>query len=424
MLVFNQSLLLKDLGYNLTTFAYNQSLNMKLHPSLIIGVETCLERTFLDNRKVDKVLAELFKQNSKWGARDRGFIAENAYDIVRWWRKIKYSLGIDGIDVDKNKIKQITQIWLAINNKTPKTEESSHKAVSVFKSEALPEAIKYSLPQWLYDLGLKQMGNHEWSQVLEVINDPAPVFLRANTEKNNRTDLKTELQSNGVETKEVEGSTVALQLEKRQNVFTTQAFKDGLFEVQDPGSQKIVDYLEVGPGMRVIDACAGAGGKSLYISNLMQNKGHIIALDVEQWKLDELKRRARRNSAHNIETKLIVAKTIKRLRNTADRVLLDVPCSGLGTIRRNPDAKWKLSEKFINEVARLQSSILRDYAKMVKVGGIVVYATCSILPMENEEQVEQFLKENPNFSLSKQDKTNTAFTGFDGFYMAQLVRNS
>lgn len=155
--------------------------------------------------------------------------------------------------------------------------------------------------------------------------------------------------------------------------------------------------------MRVIDACAGGGGKTLHLAALMQGKGTVIAMDVYARKLEELKRRARRAGASNIETRTIEgSKTIKRLEGKADRLLLDVPCSGLGTLRRNPDAKWKLSPEFLDEVTALQHEILSSYCRMVRVGGRLVYSTCSVLPRENERQVERFLSENPGFRLLEQ----------------------
>lgn len=174
--------------------------------------------------------------------------------------------------------------------------------------------------------------------------------------------------------------------------------------------------------MRIIDACAGGGGKTLHLAACMKNQGRIVALDTVDWKLSELKKRARRAGAHIIETRVIDSgKTIKRLAATADRVLLDVPCSGLGVLRRNPDTKWKLSPNSIDEVAATQQQILSQYSTMVKPGGYLVYATCSILPQENEQQVKNFLDRNPSFELDAQ-KNVWPSAGFDGFYMARIKR--
>ena len=176
--------------------------------------------------------------------------------------------------------------------------------------------------------------------------------------------------------------------------------------------------------MRVIDACAGGGGKTLHLAALMQNKGRIIALDIEAWKLDELKKRARRAGASDtIETRVIESsKVIKRLENSADRLLLDVPCSGLGVLKRNPDAKWKLSPEFIEKVKITQQEILTSYSSMLKPQGVMVYSTCSILASENEKQVEKFMELNPGkFEIQQQDMLWPS-EGFDGFFMCRLKK--
>jgi 16S rRNA (cytosine967-C5)-methyltransferase len=201
-------------------------------------------------------------------------------------------------------------------------------------------------------------------------------------------------------------------------------FKKGWFEVQDGSSQQVAPYLEIEPGQRVIDACAGAGGKSLHVADLLQNRGKVISLDIHQWKLDQLKLRARRNSYSNIELKRIEgSKTIKRLKDTADRLLLDVPCSGLGVLRRNPDTKWKLTESAIADMIKLQRTLLQDYSVMVKKGGLLLYSTCSLLPSENQEQVQQFLQNNDHFHLRKQRFLYPTRPGYDGFYMALLEKS-
>jgi 16S rRNA (cytosine967-C5)-methyltransferase len=183
--------------------------------------------------------------------------------------------------------------------------------------------------------------------------------------------------------------------------------------------------LDPKPGERVIDACAGAGGKSLHLAALMKNKGKILSLDIHERKLEELRKRASRAGADIIETRTIdSSKVIKRLEETADRLLLDVPCSGLGVLRRNPDSKWKLSDEEIEKLRALQSQILESYSKMVKPGGRMVYATCSILPSENERQVEEFLKNaGGTFELLEERKFAPGKDGFDGFYAASLQKN-
>ena len=178
--------------------------------------------------------------------------------------------------------------------------------------------------------------------------------------------------------------------------------------------------------MRIVDTCAGAGGKSLQLAAIMENKGQIIALDIFSNKLKELKRRAKRAGAHNIETRLIDNnKVIKKLHNSADRVLIDAPCSGLGVLSRNPDAKWKLQPEFIKTIQETQADLLDRYSKIMKDDGKMVYATCSILPSENQKQVQAFLQREAgkDFKLVKEKIVLANESGYDGFYMAQLEKS-
>ncbi len=194
--------------------------------------------------------------------------------------------------------------------------------------------------------------------------------------------------------------------------------------MQDASSQLVGAALDVQPGMRVVDACAGAGGKTLHLAALMKNKGQIIAMDTEAWKLDNLKKRATRAGITIIEPRLIESsKTIKRLHNSADRLLLDVPCSGLGVLRRNPDAKWKLTHEFISTIKKTQQEILEGYSPIIKKDGVLIYSTCSILPSENTGQVNTFLKASENqFVLQEEKKVFPSESGFDGFYIAKIKR--
>jgi 16S rRNA (cytosine967-C5)-methyltransferase len=210
---------------------------------------------------------------------------------------------------------------------------------------------------------------------------------------------------------------------ERVNVFKTEVFKLGFFEVQDASSQLVAAYLDVKPGMRVIDTCAGAGGKSLHLAAIMENKGQIIATDIYESKLRKLKIRTRRAGVFNITTKEIDSpKVMKKMKGTADRVLIDAPCSGIGVLRRNPDSKWKLEPEFVENIIKTQAEILENYSQLVKVGGKLVYATCSIFPSENEKQVLGFLKNHPEFEFEKEHKVSPAKSGFDGFYMALMKR--
>jgi 16S rRNA (cytosine967-C5)-methyltransferase len=393
---------------------------MKLYVNLARAVIEALKLIFDEHKYADKVIEKVLKQNPKWGARDRRFIAETTYDIVRWFRFLENITEAQPGDYWK-----LLGGWCVLNQ-IPLPDWHEFKEIS--EKRILERNIKMksirrfreSIPDWLDDLGEKELGGR-WEKELNSLNEEAHVVLRANTLKISSRDLFHELHQTDVETDFIPQFPDALVLVERQNIFRHPTFKDGLFEVQDAASQLIAPFLKVDPGMRVIDACAGAGGKTLHLAALMKNKGRIIALDVEGWKLEELQKRARRAGVSNLETRVIESsKTIKRLENSADRLLLDVPCSGLGVLKRNPDAKWKLSPEFINEVKELQQHILQDYGTMLKKDGLMVYSTCSVLPSENEKQVENFLAKNSDSFELVEQKHSWPSDGFDGFYMALL----
>ena len=393
---------------------------MKLFKNLVDAVTSCLKQIMLEDRYSDKVLERIFKQNPQWGSRDRRFIAESVYDITRHYRYLSFIAGTE------KSFNLILAAYLHEKN-IPLPEWSDFQSINTQlfdakKAEVKNKAIELSYPDWLWSLCEQELGKEVWEKEAAILNEQAKVVLRVNSLKIKRGELQQKLLESAIETETIKDFKDALVLKKRQNVFSSPLFKEGYFEVQDAGSQLISEFLNPEPGQKVIDACAGGGGKSLHLAALMQNKGKIVAMDVEQWKLDNLKKRAKRAGAFNIETRLIEGtKTIKALENSADGVLLDVPCSGLGVIKRNPDTKWKLTQEVIEKTKELQYTILKDYSKMVKPGGQLVYSTCSILPGENSGQVNRFLEENGDFELIR-EKSLLPSEGFDGFYMALLKK--
>ncbi|MCW5909921.1 MAG: RsmB/NOP family class I SAM-dependent RNA methyltransferase [Cyclobacteriaceae bacterium] len=397
---------------------------MKIYRNLAAAVVDALGEIFLNKKYADKVIEKVLKSNPKWGARDRRFIAETTYDIVRWHRLFKTVA--PAADDDFWKLLGVWCTWkqAELPAWTEFQNLNRKKILAAFDEVKSDRKTRESIPDWLDELGAAELGPL-WDTELAALNTEAPVVLRANTLKISREALQQQLADDSVESKAPRDFPDALILKQRQNIFGRPQFKDGLFEVQDAGSQLIAPFLQAEPGHRVIDACAGGGGKTLHLAALMKNKGRIIAMDTEGWKLEELKKRARRAGAANIETRIIESsKTIKRLESSADRLLLDVPCSGLGVLKRNPDAKWKLSLDFVNRVKELQQQVLTDYSAMVKPGGLLVYSTCSLLPSENEKQVERFLNaQNNSFELLDQ-KSIRPSAGFDGFYMALLKRKA
>jgi 16S rRNA (cytosine967-C5)-methyltransferase len=394
---------------------------MKLHNNTIRGVHQALEAIFEQGQYADKVIERTLKSNPKWGAKDRSFIAETTYEMVRWWRLVNY------LSPSKDYWDLFGTYWLMQGHELPEWDEFARlqpeKIKSKYESITDPGLLE-SIPEWLQTLGSKELGD-KWEAEIHALNEEAEVVLRVNTLKTTRERLKNLLEADGIRSYLVKGYPDALVLEERQNVFRHPSFKEGLFEVQDASSQLVAAALQVEPGMRVIDACAGAGGKSLHLAALMGNKGKVISMDVEDWKLQQAKLRARRNGVSIFEPKVIEgSKTIKRLKESADRLLLDVPCSGLGVLRRNPDTKWKLSAESIAKVQATQQEILQSYPSMLKKGGQLVYATCSILPSENEEQIKKFLasEAGKDFELLEDRKVLAQESGFDGFYIARLLK--
>ena len=394
---------------------------MKLHNNTIRGVHQALEAIFEEGHYADKVIERTLKSNHKWGAKDRSFIAETTYEMVRWWRLVNF------LSPSKDPWDLFGTYWLMQGQELPEWDEFARlqpeKIKSKYESITDPGLLE-SIPDWLQTLGSKELWE-KWEAEIHALNEEAEVVLRVNTLKTTRERLKNLLQADGIGTYLVKGYPDALVLDARQNVFRHPSFKEGLFEVQDASSQLVAAALQVEPGMRVIDACAGAGGKSLHLAALMGNKGKVISMDVEEWKLQQAKLRARRNGVSIFEPKVIEgSKTIKRLKESADRVLLDVPCSGIGVLRRNPDTKWKLSPESIQKVQETQQEILQSYPSMLKKGGQLVYATCSILPSENEEQVRKFLasEAGKDFELLEDRKVLAQESGFDGFYIARLLK--
>ena len=393
---------------------------MKLFVNLARAVISSLEMIFEQNKYADKVIEKVLKQNPKWGARDRRFIAETTYDIVRWYRFLQ-----NITEAEENDYWKLLGGWCVLHQvQLPAWEEfKGLNEKRILERNIKMKSIRRfreSIPDWLDTLGEQELGKR-WEKELHALNEEAAVVLRANTLKISAKDLQYSLRESEVETDYLRDFPDALVLTERQNIFRHPAFKEGMFEVQDAASQFIAPFLRVSPGMRVIDACAGAGGKTLHLAAIMKNKGRIIAMDVEAFKLEELQKRAKRAGVNNLEIRQIESsKTIKRLENSADRLLLDVPCSGLGVLKRNPDAKWKLSGEFIENVKELQQHILQDYCNMLKKDGLMVYSTCSVLPSENEQQVDKFLERNgEKFELIDQ-KHSWPTDGFDGFYMALL----
>lgn len=404
---------------------------MRLHRNLCFATVDGLLQIFNEGMYADKVVQMLLKRDKRWGSRDRGFVAETTYDIVRW-KRLYAEIAEVKEPFSRDDIWRLFAVWATLKGiKLPDWKyfegTPTRKIKGRFDEFSKIRKIKESFPDWMDALAAKELGDTIWNKEALALNQQADVILRVNTLKTTKEKLQAELFDLDIETEAIKGYSSALKLAIRGNVFITDAFKKGFFEVQDASSQLVAEFLDVKSGMKVVDTCAGAGGKTLHIAALMENKGQVIAMDIYENKLKELKRRAKRAGAHNIEMRVIDStKPIKKLYDKADRVLIDAPCSGLGVLRRNPDAKWKLQPEFIEKIKNTQAKILSSYSKMVKPGGQLVYATCSILPSENQEQINSFLasENGKNFTFIKDKKILSHETGFDGFYMAMLEKKA
>lgn len=402
---------------------------MRLHRNLCFATIDGLMKIFNEGEYADKVIQQLLKRDKRWGSRDRAFVAETTYDIVRW-KRLYAEIAEVKEPFDRDNLWRMFAVWSTLKGiSLPdwKYFESTPTRKIKGRFDELSKIRKFSesIPDWIDELGVQELGESKWTKEIHALNQQADVILRVNTLKTNKEKLQAELFDLDIETEFIKGYPNALKLKERANVFQTEAFKNGFFEVQDASSQLVAEFLNVKPGMRVVDTCAGAGGKTLHLASLMENKGQIIALDIYANKLQELKRRAKRDGAHNIEPRHIDStKVIKKLYDKADRVLIDAPCSGLGVLRRNPDAKWKLEAEFLDKIKLTQQEILQQYSRMVKSGGQLVYATCSVLPSENQDQVKTFLASDlgKDFKFIEDKKILAHESGFDGFYMALLEK--
>lgn len=392
-----------------------------MHRNLVAGVLEALEWSFGKDLYADKVLEQLFRQRKQWGKRDRAFVAEHTYTIVRNWRLL-WSLMEEEPKLKRKSLWRLFHVyalWRGIS--LPEWDDFSNETPPLLDQiPHWPLAVRESYPDWLAERAFQEIGD-TWESLAAEMNREAALVLRTNTLRTHREDLIRALEKEGLAPRALPWNEVGILLDQRVATQRLDIFQKGWFEVQDGGSQKIAPLLDAQNGMTVIDACAGAGGKSLHLAALMENSGSIVSMDVEARKLSELEKRAKRQGVDIIQTQLVNAGALHDLKNTADRLLLDVPCSGTGVIKRKPDTKWKLKPEYLQNVQQTQAEILRSYSSMLKSGGKMVYATCSILPSENQWQVQSFLEEASDFRLIHQESIAPTH-GSDGYFMALLEK--
>jgi 16S rRNA (cytosine967-C5)-methyltransferase len=380
---------------------------MKIFKPIKDGAIKALDEIFNQDQHAEKIVEQYLKFNKKWGSRDRKQFAELTYNVVRWARLLAE------VSESKN-VEKWVELYLERGEDLITNRDQLKLDVTTQESfsDEFVEILKGDSPQ-------------TWQKLLKQMNVTAAIYLRVNTLKTTTQELIHQLKKEEVDVFEVDKNVV--RLKERKNVFVTDAYKKGMFEVQDWGSQKISEFVAKATslnGVKVIDACAGAGGKSLHLAAFMKNKGKIISMDIHEWKLNELKKRAARAGVDIIETRPIDGtKAIKRLEESADILLLDVPCTGTGVIRRKPDTKWKFSKGQLVTCLSIQEEILNTYPKMLKKGGLLVYATCSLFKSENAEQVQRFLERfDGQFFLEEEMHVSPTEIDCDGFYAARIIK--
>jgi len=401
---------------------------MKLHRNIALGIVAGLESSLFEKRPATEVIKKLLKSNRGWGSRDRRIIAQVFYDVIRQKRLFQ---ALAGTENSNNDLWSLVACWTVLNNFTlPDWEEFKAVNTDSIKSKVSvliqQRKYKYSIPDWLDKMGMAAFGEAAWEKEIASLNTPAAMIVRVNTLKTSVEKLKDTLKKKyQIITHNIPDYPNALIFEKKQSLQDIKEYREGFFEVQDANSQKVAPWLKAQSGKYYIDACAGAGGKSLHLANLTADNAQILALDIYPAKLDELRKRCYRNGIQSVQTASVENETVLNgIEKMADGILIDAPCSGLGVLKRNPDAKWNITPERLEKILEVQKNILQTYAPMVKKRGTLVYATCSILPLENQLQVSHFLGSELGdlFELEKEHTYFSHETGFDGFYCARMIR--
>ena len=414
-------------------------------------------------RPADDVAADYFRRRRYIGAKDRAQISGHLYTVLRhraaldWWIE-RVGAGSAAADARRRVFAALllAEAWPKENIiaacdgdrfRPPPLTAGEHRLVAALSGRslhhpAMPRAVANDVPQWLLP-HLERVFDEDLAREMAALNASAPIDLRVNLLKADRDRAWQALAAEGIAVVPTALSPVGLRLAKRAPLSRLAAFRDGLVEVQDEGSQIAALLADARPGMRVVDFCAGAGGKTLALAAGMANRGKLVACDVSAWRLERAARRLRRAGVDNAERRLLSGERdpwVKRHARSFDRVFVDAPCLGIGTWRRNPDAKWRSRPADLAELVPRQQAILQSAARLVKPGGRLVYATCSLLREENEAQAEAFLAAAPDFALypaarawqeaiggaspggGEYLRLTPARHGTDGFFVAQFER--
>jgi 16S rRNA (cytosine967-C5)-methyltransferase len=436
--------------------------------SLLGHTQELLGNIRVSSKPADSLMDAFFRSHKYLGSHDRKFVAESVYGTLRHLRRCEFILqraigqefqilrkkdgflllavtylvavdqrpltSADVVSKDSSPAFQrgVEALLKNLSNKYPIAEDNVIERIG----------IEYSYPSWIVQRLFAEFGREETEKICQSLNEPAPLTLRVNTLKTTVELCQEVLNKEDVQCTRTALSQYGLQITQRVNVFSLKSFQDGYFEMQDEGSQILPLLIDPKPTSKILDACAGAGGKTLGFAAIMKNRGEIFATDTNGYRLKELKKRSRRAGAFNIRPLEVatVGDLPDKFKDYFDVVFVDAPCSGLGTIRRNPGMKWTVTEETVNEVSKKQSGILRQCASLVKPGGRLVYATCTLIKQENEDVVNQFVAEFQQFNLvlpepmlaklGVKQATSGNFIkllphvhGTDGFFCATMVKS-
>ncbi len=374
-------------------------------PALFAHAEAVLGQLLSFEHPADAVVSRYFREHRNLGHADRAFVAETVFAVLRRGRSIEARCA--GQLSDRHRLLACLAVVRGWSQRElapvlKASEEAWLATVKAMSDDTLPPAVRCDLPDWLYARLEGQYGADEVVPLAAAINQSAPLDLRVNTLKMTRETLLEKLAAAGIPAAAGGLSPLAVRLRDKPALAKHPLFLEGAFEVQDEGSQLLGFLLEPKRGEMVVDFCAGAGGKTLLLGAMMRNTGRLYAFDVSDKRLANLKPRLARSGLSNVHPGRIEHERdqkVKRLAGKCDRVLVDAPCSGLGTLRRNPDLKWRQSEASVAELTQKQAAILEAAARLLKPGGRLVYATCSLLAEENDAIVHAFLAANPGYRL-------------------------
>jgi 16S rRNA (cytosine967-C5)-methyltransferase len=356
------------------------------------------------DRAADAILHDYFRSHPGLGSRDRAFIAESVFGVLR--HKSFIDLVVPQASPRLQLLVYLTRLGgVSVRELAPLLKPAETEAVSRIKAvalEGLPLAIQAELPEWVVQRLHTTMSSTDVLALGRALQQPAPLDLRVNTVRAKRDDVLAALAADGIGARATPYSPTGIRLRDKPAINRHPLFLDGSVEVQDEGSQLLAYLVAPRRGELVVDFCAGAGGKALALGALMHSQGRVYAFDVSGRRLERMKPRLKRSGLSNLHPAVIAHENdtkVKRLASRIDRVLVDSPCSGLGTLRRNPDLKWRQSPASVEELKKKQAAILASAARLVKAGGRLVYATCSLLAEENEGIVEPFLAEHPDYRI-------------------------